>query len=86
MEILKYCRACAETKSIELFNKQSSSKDGFKYECRKCAAARNKKLYQNKTPEELAAYKESVVQWQKDNPDDFSAAQSRYRESKKVNQ
>lgn len=86
IEILKHCKVCKETKLIELFSKQSSAPDGYKYECKKCAADRNKRLYQNKTPEQRRAYQEDVVGWQKENPEKFNAAQERYRKSKKVNE
>ena len=80
---LKQCRSCENLLLSDQFNKQSSAPDGLKYECRKCASARNKRLYQNKTPEEIAAYKKQVTDWQKENPEDFSAAQKRYRKNKK---
>ena len=39
----KYCYKCNKTKEINLFSKNSSQKDGFSYECKKCRASFDKK-------------------------------------------
>lgn len=39
----KYCYKCNKTKEINLFSKNSSQKDGFSCECKKCRASFDKK-------------------------------------------
>lgn len=39
---MKTCRKCGETKRLDQFGKQPANKDGYRYDCKKCVAVRNK--------------------------------------------
>ena len=81
MEISKECTKCHELKPLGDFNRQKSTRDGRKTECKKCAAARNEKIYKNKTPIEKAIYIDDVKNWQQDNPEKFKGYLQKYRKS-----
>ncbi len=41
----KKCTRCGKRKSVSQFHHQSSTKDGYKYECKDCNSARALKFY-----------------------------------------
>lgn len=44
--VSKKCVSCKETKNIEFFSKNKSSRDGYKSYCKKCASEQNKRYRQ----------------------------------------
>ena len=56
---MKICTACREAKSPEEFNKNKRTKDGLRFQCRKCQSAE----YRNNR----AAVIERVAKWQDEN-------------------
>lgn len=79
MEIFKTCTKCKESKRINHFNKQKTTKDGYKTECKQCAAARNKKIYEKKSKIARAIYIDNVMSWQKNNPEKVKDYLQKYR-------
>jgi hypothetical protein len=61
----KVCSKCGEEKSLEEFGKLSSSKDGFKYYCKKCNCL-NYKIYREKYPDKK---KETSKKYRDENKD-----------------
>lgn len=47
---MKFCKKCNEEKDEEFFGKNSKSKDGLSYSCKKCEVKRIREV-QNKNPE-----------------------------------
>jgi len=60
----KKCSKCKEVKSVNEFNKQTGSKDGLRYDCRKCQSKCRKKYYKRNS-EKAIIY---ASQWTRDNP------------------
>ena len=61
---MKTCTKCKEVLPFSEFRKQSSTKDGLKYYCKKCDNEIAKKYYE-KNKNKIVS---NVKQWQKDNP------------------
>ena len=61
---MKTCTKCREALPFSEFRKQSSTKDGLKYYCKKCDNEIAKKYYE-KNKNKIVS---NVKQWQKDNP------------------
>ena len=61
---MKICTKCKEPKALGAFRKQSSTKDGLKYCCKKCDDEAAKKYYQKNKNKIIT----NVTQWQKNNP------------------
>ena len=63
---MKVCTKCKEAKTRwKLLGKQSSTKDGLKYCCKKCDDEAAKKYYQKNKNKIIT----NVTQWQKANPE-----------------
>lgn len=60
--MFKTCTKCGNKKTIDLFYKQTSSKDGLQHRCKQCSNV-DKKKYKSKN------YSEQIKQWRKNNPD-----------------
>ena len=61
---MKTCTKCKGTFQFSEFRKQSSTKDGLKYYCKRCDDEIAKKYYE-KNKNKIV---NNVKQWQKDNP------------------
>lgn len=61
----KICTKCNEFKSLDLFGKSSSTKDGLKYHCKKC----KKKEHRNHYLLNKSNYFKNNKQWKKNNPE-----------------
>jgi hypothetical protein len=61
----KKCCTCKDVKSIDLFAKNKSNKDGRAYECKSCAASRIKAM-RLASPEK---FKEASKRWRESNPE-----------------
>ena len=78
---MKICTKCKEEKSLGDFRKQSSTKDGLKYYCKKCDNRIAKKYYEKNKGKIV----NNVKQWQKDNPNKVKEyKKSYYGKSKRV--
>ena len=77
----KACRKCGDTKDLDQFGRQTSTKDGYKYFCKSCIAASNKRRYQ-KDPER---HKTLVKNWQKKNKSKVKAYKKSYLDKKRAN-
>jgi len=42
---MKICTSCKESKSLDMFHKNKSKKDGLQNECKECCKLRDKKYY-----------------------------------------
>lgn len=79
--LLKSCTKCGETKQIEDFKKDSSSKSGRKSYCKVCAAANAKSWYENNTERG----KESRRTYKEENAERFREINRKhYRDNKSV--
>jgi hypothetical protein len=58
-EQLKRCPACATSKSLDAFNRQTGARDGRQTYCRDCSRARNRQ-YEAANREKRAAYLEAT--------------------------
>lgn len=76
METSKSCSKCKEVKPLSDFRKQKSTKDGYKYVCRKCDNDVQKQRYTTKKPDYIAKVKE----WQAKNPDKVKLYKNKSRE------
>ena len=94
MAELKTCIRCNETKEVSLFNKKTSSADGYGSFCSACQRAKNKEYYsKNKERMKLEAakyreenkeyYKEYFSKFAKENRHKKNAVAAKRRASKK---
>jgi hypothetical protein len=61
---MKQCSICKEEKSLDLFNKNKTKKDGYQTMCKPCSQARSRKYYRNnhdKHIAEIAKRKKKVI-------------------------
>lgn len=65
----KICSKCKLTKSLSCFGKRSASKDGLKYQCKKCRAEYRAKTDYKK---EYAKYSDKIKAYQKNRKKTFS--------------
>jgi len=94
---LKHCYKCQSFKSLDLFGKNKSRKDGLADECKKCkrsqdrdyaskhreeAKQRASEWYYNNYEYALQRNKINGELWRKENPDKHCARQSKRRASK----
>src|SRR5574342_405076 len=54
---VKYCLKCKTEKCLKDFYKCNSTKDGFRYWCKKCCSNSNKKYHENNVEKEKIRYK-----------------------------
>lgn len=79
MDNVKICTSCFKNKTVENFNKKSSSKDGTSNSCKECCSLKYKEYYQaNKD-----SIKEKVKSWNKDNPDKRRVTNLKYSKNNK---
>ena len=72
---MKRCKQCGETKPVDEFYVNATSKDGRRAECKVCnLAGRARKYAANPQP-----YIDRVKKWQQDNPERLSAYRREYR-------
>jgi len=76
MNPVKRCTACQQELSLEMFRKQSRTKDGYQYECKNCTSSRAALRYAKK-PEIL----EKNKQWQALNKPRHNEASQKYYHS-----
>lgn len=72
----KKCTKCGKRKPVTSFHKQASTRDGLRYECKKCNSERALKAY-HANPQH---YIDVQKAWQARNPDKVK----QYRNSRKV--
>lgn len=66
---MKLCTQCKCHKHKELFHKNSSSSDGYSYECKSCASSRHKQIYKQSFLGDKKQKKlDQVKQWGENNP------------------
>ena len=68
---MKVCTKCKEALPLSEFRKQSSTKDGLKYYCKKCDNA-SAKSYYKKNKEKIVG---KVKEWQNSNPEKVKGLQ-----------
>ena len=71
---MKVCTKCKEALPLSEFRKQSSTKDGLKYYCKKCDNA-SAKSYYKKNKEKIVG---KVKEWQNNNPDKVKGYKKSY--------
>ena len=62
---MKICTKCKESLPLSEFRKQSSTKDGLKYYCKRCDNQSAKKYYEKNKNKIIS----KVTEWQKENPE-----------------
>lgn len=72
---MKICNTCGNLLPVDMFNKQSSSKDGLAHKCKACRREYRVKFYAENRERLIA----EVIQYQKDNPDKVNERTHRYR-------
>lgn len=65
MNVVKECTSCQNILPVEMFARQKSTKDGLKYTCKKCSAARARARYETHKDDHVR----KVVKWQIENND-----------------
>jgi hypothetical protein len=50
---MKQCSICKEEKSLDLFNKNKTKKDGYQTMCKPCSQARSRKYYKDNHDKQL---------------------------------
>jgi hypothetical protein len=86
----KVCSKCKEEKEVCEFNKNTSRKDGYHYQCRSCSklwklnnrehVLEYNKNYNQKNKEKLTGYKKK---WEQSNSEKISNFQKKYKEKNK---
>lgn len=79
MEVLKRCTVCQVDKPLNEFNRQAANKDGLRYDCKECCAARNVERYTLKK----AVIVDKVKNWQAANPEKIKAHKAKYYQKSK---
>lgn len=75
LTITKLCTKCKQEKPLDAFNKQTSSRDGLKYECKQCASERNGILY----TKDKQYYVNRAKHWNSTHPDKVRIYKETYR-------
>ncbi len=71
---MKRCTSCKIDKSFEDFRRQSKTKDGYKYRCKKCDNLAAREYYKRKKSKII----ENAKEWQKNNPDKVKEYKKKY--------
>lgn len=79
---MKVCTQCLEKLPFENFRRQSSTKDGYKYRCKKCDNLAAKEYYKNKKNKIL----KNVKKWQENNKEKVKDYKSKYYFKNKENE
>jgi hypothetical protein len=77
----KICKKCGELKSVENFNKRSSSKDGFRFECKICQK-KYSKVYYSKNRESILI---SSKKYYENNVENYRETHKQYYRDNKEN-
>lgn len=72
----KYCKCCSSTLNIRHFSKDKSTKDGYKFYCKRCDKRKSAGYYQRNKDTHLQRCKD----WAKENPEKCRAIGKRYRD------
>jgi hypothetical protein len=71
---MKKCTSCHESKPYDFFRRQSKTKDGYKYRCKKCDNLAAREYYKKKKSKII----ENAKEWQKNNPDKVKEYKKKY--------
>jgi len=78
MELVKKCSCCLQEKSLSLFSKDKSRKDGLKYECKECCVLRSRSWHSKNRERGRALASE----WYRNNLDKSRAQKGKRRATK----
>lgn len=76
---MKVCKRCLEEKPLTEFNKQATTKDGYKNYCKPCVSEINKERYKENKEEHI----EKVKKWQAENQELVRLYKARYNKKEK---
>lgn len=77
--MLKTCSDCGETRDVSCFYAESSSKDGYRNECKICKRDASRRNYKMTDEEKIM----KVYEWQINNAEKVKAAKRKYKQKEK---